>query len=168
MTPHTFMVTNGGPEHRVNFHSVKIPLLILFRELHLQSLVAIRTASGHSYINTVERIMSILNIVFQNVALERKESPSDDVIKNCKNMEDLRKNQGIKQDWQDFVKPLIETLEQRTLRLILKDKQFKVSRDTSLTCRSSETCKNHTSLKLWAPFSALFNIAAKLKRNFQA
>ena len=168
MTPHIFMVTNGGPEHRVNFHSVKIPLLILFRELHLQSLVAIRTASGHSYINTVERIMSILNIGFQNVALERKESPSDDVIKNCKSMEDLRKNQGIKQDWQDFVKPLIETLGQRTLRLILKDKQFKISRDTSLTCRSSETYKNHTSLKLWAPFSALFNIAAKLKCNFQA
>ena len=59
--------------------------------------------------------MSILNVGFQNVALDRKESPSDDVIKNCKNMEDLRKNQGIKQDWQDFVKPLIKTLEQRTL-----------------------------------------------------
>ena len=113
----------------------------------------------------VERIMSILNIGFQNVALEKKESPSNDVIKNCKNMEDLRKN--LKQDWQDSVKPLIETLEQRTLRLSLKDKQLKVSRNTSLTCRFSETCKNHTSLKLWAPFSMLFNIAAKLKCNFQ-
>ena len=162
------MVTDGGPEHRVNFDSVKIPLLILFRELHLQLLVAIRTAPRHSYINTVERIMSILNIGFQNVELERKESLSDDIIKNFKNMEDLRKNQGIKQDWQDSVKPLIEMLEQRTLRLSLKDKQFKVSRNTSLTCRFSETCKNHTSLKLWVLFSALFNIAAKLKCNFQA
>ena len=87
--PHIFTVTNGGPEHHVNFHSVKIPLLILFRELRLQPLVAIRTAPGHSYINTVERIMSILNIGFRNVALERKESQSDDVIKNCKNMKDL-------------------------------------------------------------------------------
>ena len=120
------------------------------------------------YISTVDRIMSILNIGFQNVALERKQSPSDDVIKNCKNMEHLRKNQGIKQDWQDSVKPLIETLEQRTLRLSLKDKQFKINRNTSLTCRFSETCKNHTSSKLWAPFSVFFNIAAKLKCNFQA
>ena len=166
--PHIFMVTDGGPEHCVNFHAIKIPLLILFREVHLQSLVAIQTAPGHSYINTFKRIMSIVNIGFQNVALERKESPSDDVIKNCKNIEDLRKNQGIKQDWQDSVKPLIETLEQRTLRLSLRDKQFKVSRNTSLTCHFSETCKNHTSLKLWAPLSVLFNIAAKLKCNFQA
>ena len=98
------MVTDGGPEHRLNFHSLKIPLLILFSELCLQLFVAIRTAPGHSYINTVERIMSILNIGFQNVALERKESPSDDVIKTCKNMEDLQKNQGVNQDWQDSVK----------------------------------------------------------------
>ena len=83
-------------------------------------------------------------------------------------MEDLRKNQWIKQDWQDSMKPLIETLEQRTLRLSLKDKQFKVSRNTSVTCRFSETCKNHTSLKLCAPFLVLFNIAAKLKCNFKA
>ena len=83
-------------------------------------------------------------------------------------MEDLRKNQGIKQDWQDSVKSLIEMLEQRTLQLSLKDKQYKVSRSTSLTCCFSETCKNDTLLKLWAPFSVLFNIAAKLKCNFQA
>ena len=116
----------------------------------------------------VERIMSILNIGFQNVALERKESLSNDIIKNCKNMEDLQKNQGIKQGWQDSVKPLIEMLEKRTLQLSLKDKQFKVSRNISLTCCFSETCKNHMSLKLWAPFSVLFNIAAKLNCNFQA
>ena len=66
---------------------------------------------------TVERIMSILNIGFQNIALERKESPSKNVIKNCKNIEDWRKNQGIKHDWQDSVKLLIETLVQRRLQL---------------------------------------------------
>ena len=35
VAPHIFMVTDGGPEHCVNFNSVKIPLLIIFRELHL-------------------------------------------------------------------------------------------------------------------------------------
>ena len=61
--PHIFMVADRGPEHRVNFHSMKIPFLILFRELRLQSLVAIWTAPG-GYINTVKRIMPILNIGF--------------------------------------------------------------------------------------------------------
>ena len=68
------MMTDGCPEHRVNFESVKIPLIMMFKKLNLDFLVAIRTAPGHSYINIVERIMSILNIGFQNVALERKES----------------------------------------------------------------------------------------------
>ena len=60
-----FMMTDGGPEHRVNFESVKIPLIMIFRKLNLDFLVAIRKAPGHSYINIVERLMSILNIGFQ-------------------------------------------------------------------------------------------------------
>ena len=34
------MVTDGGPEHRVNFDSVKIPLILVFTELKLSMLVA--------------------------------------------------------------------------------------------------------------------------------
>ena len=71
-----FMITDGGPEHRVNFDSVKIPLILLFKHLNLDMLVAIRTAPGHSYTNIVERIMSIFNIGFQNIALQRESSPS--------------------------------------------------------------------------------------------
>ena len=126
-TPHIFMVTDGGPEHRVCFESVKIPLIMIFKKLQLQSLVAIRTAPGHSYVNIVERIMSILNIGFQNVSLERKETNSDADIKKCKNLVDLRSNPGIKKDWQDSLAPLVKTLEDRTSRLSLKDKPFKVS-----------------------------------------
>ena len=60
--------------HRVNFDSVKIPLILMFKEMELDILVAIRTAPGHSYINPVERIMSILNTGFQNIALECESS----------------------------------------------------------------------------------------------
>ena len=42
--------------------------------------------------------MSILNIGFQNVALERSEVPSDEEIKKCKNLSDLRSKPGIKKD----------------------------------------------------------------------
>ena len=127
LTPHLFLITDGGPEHNVTFHSVKIPLMVIFKELNLESLVAIRTAPGHSYLNIVERIMSILNIGFQNVDLERSEVPSDEEIKKCKSLSDLRSKPGIKKDWQTSVAPLINTLEQRTSRLVLKDEPFNVS-----------------------------------------
>ena len=96
-----FMITDGGTEHRVNFHSVKIPLILLFKELKLDSLVAIRTTPGHSYCNIVERIMSILDIGLQNVALEQDTSLSDEVIKKLKNLDNLRKHPEIKNNWQD-------------------------------------------------------------------
>ena len=67
LTPHLFLVTNGGLEHNITFHSLKIPLMVIFKELNLESLVAIRTTPGHNYLNIVERVMSILNIGFQNV-----------------------------------------------------------------------------------------------------
>ena len=80
LTPHLFLVTDGVPEHDRTFHSVKIPLMVIFKELDLESLVAIRTAHGHGYLNFVERVMSILNNGFQNVALERSELSSDEEI----------------------------------------------------------------------------------------
>ena len=60
-------MTDGGPEHPVNFESVKIRLII-------------RTIPGQSYVNIVERMMSTLNML-QNVVLEQKESPSNEEIK---------------------------------------------------------------------------------------
>ena len=61
-TPHLYLMTNGGREHQVNFESVKIPLILIFKQLKLDSLIAISTAPGQSYVNIVECIMSILNI----------------------------------------------------------------------------------------------------------
>ena len=104
--------------------------MVIFRELNLESLVAIRTAPGDSYLKIVERVMSILTILntgFQNVALERSEVPSDEELKKCKNLSDLRSKSGIKKDWQISAAPLINTLEQRTSRLALKDEPSDVS-----------------------------------------
>ena len=71
----------GCPEHRLTFESVKISPIMLFKELDVDFLVAIRTAPRHSYRNIVERIMSIANIWLQNVAMERLPSDSDPEIK---------------------------------------------------------------------------------------
>ena len=94
---------------------------MLFKELGLESLVAILTAPGHSYTNIVERIMLILNIGFQNVALQRSETSADDAIAKCKNLQELRKKvDEIKGDWQRSVQPIIDILERRVKRLSLR------------------------------------------------
>ena len=63
--------TDGGSEHRVNLDSVKIPLILLFKKLNLDFLLAFRTAPNNSWTNYVERVMSTLNLALQNVALAR-------------------------------------------------------------------------------------------------
>ena len=70
--PVLFIYSDGGPDHRVNFISVKIALITLFRKLDLDYLCAVRTAPYHSYRNPVERIMSIINIGLQAIALARR------------------------------------------------------------------------------------------------
>lgn len=50
-------------------YSVKCALISSFIDLELDFLVASRTAPGHSRINPVKRVMSILNLTLQNVAI---------------------------------------------------------------------------------------------------
>ena len=76
-----FMITDSGPEHNITYELVNIPLILLFKELKVDILIAIRTAPGQSYVSIAEKMMSILNIRYQNVALEREPSPSDNTIK---------------------------------------------------------------------------------------
>jgi len=64
--------TDGGPDHRLTYVSVKLSLITLFRKLHLDFLVALRTAPSNSWANPVERIMSILNLGLQGVGVMRR------------------------------------------------------------------------------------------------
>ena len=56
-------MTDRGPKHRVNFEYVKIPLILMFKQLKLDYLIAIRAAPRQSYVNIIERVMSFLNIL---------------------------------------------------------------------------------------------------------
>ena len=103
-------MTDRGLKHRVNFEYIKIPLILMFKQLKLDSLIAIRAAPRQSYVNIVERIMSILNIGFQNVSLEREESESDEEIRKCIDLSELRQKPTIKDDWQKSVQPLVKLL----------------------------------------------------------
>ena len=66
-----FFYSDGGPDHRVNFMSVKLALTALFRKSDLDYLCAARTAPYHSYRNPVERKMPILNLGLEAAALAR-------------------------------------------------------------------------------------------------
>ena len=67
LKPVLLLYTDGGPDHRVNFISVQLALICLFRHLQLDYLVAARTAPMQSYRNPVERMMSLLNLGLQSV-----------------------------------------------------------------------------------------------------
>lgn len=63
--------TDGGPDHNITFLKTRLALLATFVKLDLDHFVAIRGAPHGSWLNTVERAMSILNLGLMNVALKR-------------------------------------------------------------------------------------------------
>lgn len=77
VNPILMIYSDGGPDHRLTYHSVKLSLIVLFRNLNLDMLIAGRTAPGHSWANPVERIMSVLHLSIQNMSLARNECDSN-------------------------------------------------------------------------------------------
>ena len=71
-----------------------------------------RCAPGHSYINSAERIMSILNIGLQNVALQREASSDENEahFRKWNSIAELRdrtkKYPELKQAWLESVEPV--------------------------------------------------------------
>ncbi len=67
--------TDGGSDHNITFLRTQLALVGLFitlmEEFGLDHFVAIRGAPHGSWLNTVERSMSILNFGLQNLALKR-------------------------------------------------------------------------------------------------
>jgi hypothetical protein len=67
------MYTDGEPDHNCKHISVRLGLLALFLELNLDTMVVMRTAPTQSWGNPVERVMHVLNLGLQGVALARDE-----------------------------------------------------------------------------------------------
>ena len=77
--------------------SVQCSLICIFKELHLELLVAARCAPGQSWINPVERVMSLLNLGLQNYSPSCK-ACSDDmerIIHKCYGLDDLRNAETV-------------------------------------------------------------------------
>ena len=84
LPPALLMYTDGGPDHRVNYLSVKVALIALFRDLDLDILIALRTTPGNSWASSVERMMSIVNIGLQGVGVIRRKMSDDFERAVCK------------------------------------------------------------------------------------
>ena len=63
--------SDGGTDHRHTLEAVRLCLIVLFKVMNLDALIAGRCAPGFSFTNPAERCMATLNLALQNCALER-------------------------------------------------------------------------------------------------
>lgn len=122
-----FLVTDGGPEHRMTFDSVKISLAYVFQKTGVEMLVAIRNAPGQSFLNPVEPVMSVINIALQNVALVRDPIPDggEDLLKKCSSMDEIRKRVP-EASWAKCIDSAMQIVEERCKRCTLKKIPFQL------------------------------------------
>ncbi len=130
--PILFVYSDGGPDHRVNYISVKVALIALYRKLDLDYLCAVRTVPHHSYRNPVKRIMSIVNIALQAIALARRvmSSEMEAEAEKCNSMKALRavaeRDPAFRDAALDSIAPVKIVLSDIAKRLELKEKKFSV------------------------------------------
>lgn len=124
------LYTDGGPDHRTTFGSVQISLLCLFLRGNFDILIALRTAPYHSWANPAERIMSIINLGLQGVAIMRDEMSShlEEIFEKADTLEQIReaakKNQDLKTELENCICNVQQLLCARTERLVLHDIPF--------------------------------------------
>ena len=116
-----FIYSDDGPDHRLTYLSVKVALI-----------VKLNLGPYHSYRNSVEHIMSILNLGLQAVALARQQMPDEMETEaaRCNSLKTLRKVAERRPEFRsaclDSVAPAKVLLTDIVRRLELKEKKFEV------------------------------------------
>nr|XP_022301874.1 uncharacterized protein LOC111109900 [Crassostrea virginica] len=125
-------MTDGGPDHRLTNETVKTSLLLLFLQLDLDALVAIRTAPNNSLVNPAERCMSVLNLALQHSALARDEmNPGfEKMIKHSNSLNAVRNmaqcRQGFREAFLKSMTPVFDIVGKRYERIKLKGEPIEV------------------------------------------
>ncbi|WAR22044.1 hypothetical protein MAR_016018 [Mya arenaria] len=120
------LYTDGGPDHRVTYETVKLSLALLFMQLDLDMIIALRTAPSHSWTNPAERCMSILNLALQHVALDRDEMESKykKMTKNLSTLSSVRNQAklktGLKEAFEKSMESVVDTVNERFSQMTLK------------------------------------------------
>ncbi|PKY62399.1 hypothetical protein RhiirA4_488807, partial [Rhizophagus irregularis] len=124
------LYTDGGPDHRTTFGSVQISLICLFLRGDFDFLIALRTAPYHSWANPAERIMSIINLGLQGVAIMRDSMNADleEIFKKADTLDEIRaaanKNIDLKNGLHNCILNIQQMLHSRTERLVLHENHF--------------------------------------------
>ena len=146
-----FVFSDGGPDHRVTYMSVKLLMICLhvFLQLDLDYLCVARTAPHHSFHNPAERIMSILNLGLQFVGLARASMSEEmeEKITFCNSVSEIRcvakDNNPLRDSLLDSVAPVKTLLSTITQRLQLKEKKFTVDTAAQLEAISNPWANLH-------------------------
>lgn len=90
--PVLVIYSDGGPDYRLTYNSVKLALFLLFKRLGIDSFIAARTAPGHLWVSPVEGMMSTLNLAIQNCAISRAEcdGATEQILRSANSMPDIR------------------------------------------------------------------------------
>ena len=130
--PVLFVYSDGGPDHRTNFLSVQLAAIAMFVALDLDMYIAVRTGPNQSYANPAERMMSLLNLALQNVALSREQmDPAYELkMKSLTNLKKLRLASAgdptLKESLVNSLTPVLQVLKERFSRLKRKEEPVKV------------------------------------------
>lgn len=131
--------SDGGGDHRVTFLSVQLGLVALFVKHKLSYVVAGRCAPCQSYMDPVERVMSLLNLGLQSVGVMRQEMASgyEQQIKSLNCMSEIRdratKSNQLYDKIVESIKPVIDLLGSTLCRLSWKEKPLKIQEAASST-----------------------------------
>ena len=124
--------SDGGSDHNTSYYSVKVAHICHFLRMDLDMLVAAVTYPGGSYVDPAERVMPLLNIAMNGVALAREKMSDQDEkkISGCNSMAALRKksedNPELENSLKESVEGCVNLLCERFQRVSLKDVPIKI------------------------------------------
>jgi len=125
--------TDGGGDHKntnLQNQAAQLSFLLL---LDLHCFICNRNAPDGSWVNSVERVMSLLNLGLQHTAYARKKcetSRIEKMVHQCNSMSMLREKAqqmpAIESEWTEDIKPVIEGITERFKALTLKGRKVVV------------------------------------------
>lgn len=124
--PLLIILSDGGPDHRLCYWSVKVSMIALFLNLNLDMLVCMQMCPYQSWTNPAERVMSTLNLALQNVSLmrEKMDDEMERAIKHKNNISAIRdafdETPGLSEAVRESTSSVISLLNERFSRMKLK------------------------------------------------
>ena len=121
--PMLALKTDGGPERRTSFVTVRLGNLALFKQLNLDVLIVMRTAAGQSFVNPAEKVMCVLNLGLYGTSFSRL--PVDDAefesrlasIGSMDELRDLCNTNERKEMARASLAPVIDAVDSRFAQL---------------------------------------------------